>query len=139
MINAEYVPSCTAQQLANSLTKIFNTYARRGFLNRPCPHGHGIEKVQDKLAIIEVNTTAAREHVPDIERQILLIKERVICTTSDFPFDPIPILVLIQIVYTCVMWINSIPRKSGAVQGVSPRDLVTGRTVNDKRYCRTCI
>ena len=48
------------------------------------------EKVRDKLAIIEVNKTAAREHVPAIERQIHLIKERVRCTTSDFPFNPIP-------------------------------------------------
>ena len=32
MITAEYVPSRTAQQQANSLTKIVNTYARGGFV-----------------------------------------------------------------------------------------------------------
>ena len=61
------------------------------------------EKVRDKLTIIEVNTTMAREHVPEIEHQIRLIKERVRCTTSGFPFDPIPRLMLIRVVYTCVM------------------------------------
>ena len=55
------------------------------------------------MAIIEVNTTVVREHVPDIERQIRLIKERVRCTISDFTVDPIPRLVLIHVVYTCVM------------------------------------
>ena len=97
------------------------------------------EKVQDKLAIIEVDTTAAREHVPGIERKIRLIKEHVRCTTSDYSFDPIPILVIIHVVYTCVMLINDIPRKAGAFQGICLCKLVTGRTVNDKRYCWSCI
>ena len=97
------------------------------------------EKVRDKLEIIEVNTTAAREHVPEIERHISLIKERVRCTTRDFPFNTIPRMVFIHVVYTCVMWINAITRKAGAVQGISPRELVTGRTVNYKRDCRSCI
>ena len=73
------------------------------------------EKVQEKLAIIKVNTTAAREHVLDIERQIRLIKERVKCTIGDFIFDPTHRLMLIHVVYTCVMWINAIPCKAGAV------------------------
>ena len=133
IITTKYVPSCTAQQLANSLTKIVNTYARGGFVIDLALVDMEFEKVRDKLAIIEVNTTAAREHVPEIERQICLIKERVRCTTSDFPFDTIPRLVLIHVVYTCVMWINDIPRKAGAVQGVSPRELVTGRAVNYKK------
>ena len=139
MITAEYVPSRTAQQLADYLTKIVNTYACRGFLIDLALMYMEIKKVQEKVTIIEVNTTAAREHVPDIERHICLIKERVICTTSDFPFDPIPRLVVIHVVYTCVIFINAITRKAGAVQGISPRELVTGKTVHYKRDCRACI
>ena len=60
MITAEYVPSRTAHQLANSLTKIVNTYARRGFLIDLALVDMEFEKVKDKLAIIEVNTNAAR-------------------------------------------------------------------------------
>ena len=39
----------------------------------------------------------------------------------------------------CVMWINAIPLKAGALQGIPPRELVTGRTVNYKRDCQACI
>ena len=74
MITAEYIPSRTAQQLANSLTKIVHTYACGGFVIDLALMEMEFEKVRDKLAIIEVNTTAAREHVPEIERQIFLIK-----------------------------------------------------------------
>ena len=115
IITAKYVPSRTAQYLANSLTKIVNTYARGVFVIDLALKDMEFEKVREKLAIIEVNTTAAREYVPEIEHQICLIKERVRCTTSDFPFYPIPRLVIIHIVYTCVMLINTIPRKAGAV------------------------
>ena len=97
------------------------------------------EKVRDKLAIVEVNTTATREHVPKIERHIRLIKERFRCTTSEFPFIPIHRLVLIHVFYTCVVWINAIPHKAGAVQGISPLQIITGRTVNYKKYCRACM
>ena len=66
MITSEYVPSRTAQQLANSLTKIVNTYASGGFVIDLALIDMEFDKVRDKLEIIEVNTTAAREHVPEI-------------------------------------------------------------------------
>ena len=69
--------------------------------------------------MVEVNTTAAREHVPEIERRIRTIKERVRSVISDFPFNPVPMLVLVQTVYTiclCLMpfdpfqvWIEGYP------------------------------
>ena len=74
MITAEYVPSRTAKQLAYSLTQIINTYTRKGFVMNLALMDMEFEKVREKMATVEVNTTAAREHVPDIERQIRLIK-----------------------------------------------------------------
>ena len=41
------------------------------------------EKVKEKMTIVEINTTAAREHVAEIERGIRFLKERarcVVCT-----------------------------------------------------------
>ena len=66
IITAKYLPSRTTQQLANSLTNIVNKYARGGFVIDLSLMDMEFEKVRDKLAIIEVNTTAAREHVPEI-------------------------------------------------------------------------
>ena len=85
------------------------------------------EKVKDKLPLVEVNTTAAREHVPEIERRIRTIKERVRAATSDFPFNPIPMMVLIQMVHTITLWLNVIRSFSGLERGLFPRELVTGR------------
>ena len=66
------------------------------------------EKIRDVLPMVEVNTTAAREHVPEIERRIRTIKEHVRSVTSDFPFNPVPILVIVHTVYTIYLWLNAI-------------------------------
>ena len=63
--------------------------------------------------MVEVNTTAAREHVPDIEGQIRTIKERVRSLTLDFPFNPVLRVVLVQTVYTIYLWLNTIRSLSG--------------------------
>ena len=88
----------TAGQLAKSLMNVVYAYARGGFVVNLALMDMEFKKINDELPLVEVNTTAAREHVPEIERQIRQIKERVRSATSDFPFDPIPVMVLIQIV-----------------------------------------
>ena len=94
------------------------------------------KKIKDELPLVEVDTATAREHVPEIERYIRTIKERVRSTTSDFPFDPIPMMVLIQTVYSIIMWLNAVWPLSGVTRGLSPRELVTGRGVDYNKYCR---
>ena len=82
------------------------------------------------LPIVEVNTKSAREHVPEIEIQIRTIKERVRSVTSDLPFNPVPMLFLVQTVYMICLWLNAIQYLSGMDRGLSPRELVTGRGVD---------
>ena len=44
------------------------------------------EKVKDLVPLVEVNTTAAREHVGYVERQIRYLKEKTRAITSEFSF-----------------------------------------------------
>ena len=46
----------------------------------------GFIKVKDLVLLVEVNTTATREHVAVIERKMCHVKERVRTTTSKYPF-----------------------------------------------------
>ena len=75
MLTAEYLPSCTAKQLSSSLTKIVKVYARGGFIVRLVLMDMEFEKIKDDFDKVEVNTTAAREHVAEIERGIRHVKE----------------------------------------------------------------
>ena len=70
------MPSRTAKQLSKSLKKILQLYARGGFIIRVIFMDMEFEKVKDELGLVDVNTTAAREQVAEIERGIRLLKER---------------------------------------------------------------
>ena len=73
---AEFLPRRTARQLANSLKKVLFLYARGGFVVRLCMMDREFEPVKDLVPLVEINTTAAREHVGLIERRIRVIKEK---------------------------------------------------------------
>ena len=104
----EYIPNRTSGQLAKLLMKVVYGYARGGFVVNLMLMHMEFKKVKDKLPLVEINTTAAREHVPEIERRIRTINERVRAATCDFPFNPIPMMVLTHTVHTITLWLNAI-------------------------------
>ena len=62
------------------------------------------EPVKDSVPIVEINTTAAREHVGLIERRIR-VEKKTRASSSLFLFKNIPMMVLIHTVYTVVFWL----------------------------------
>ena len=61
---------------------------------------------------IVLNTTAANEYVPKIERQIRVIKECVRATRHTLPFKVIPLtMLIINLVYSTTIWLNAFPSK----------------------------
>ncbi|EJK68915.1 hypothetical protein THAOC_09872, partial [Thalassiosira oceanica] len=79
---AEHVPTRTAKQLGSSLKKIIRLYANGGFIVRLILMDGESEKVKGELPLVRTNTTAAREHVAEIERGHRTIKERARCVVS---------------------------------------------------------
>ena len=94
------------------------------------------EKLKDKLPNVILNTTAAREHVGEIERKIRVGKERARCTTSILSYDILPKLVIIELMHFCVMWMNSFPVKSGISKKWSPREIVSRHRLDVKLHCK---
>ena len=111
-------------------------YARGGFIVNLDPMDKEFDAIKEFVPFLEVNTAAAREHVGEIEREIQQIKDRVRCTTSEFPFKNIPTMVLIYTVYNVCLWLNAFPIRYDITGGFSPRELITGLTVNFKDHCK---
>ena len=61
------------------------------------------------MPIIAINTMAMKEHVDEIERKIRLIKERGRGILNTLPFKKMPRLMLIELVYHVVLWLNAFP------------------------------
>ena len=73
---------------------------------------------------VVVNTAAAREHVAEIERAIQTIKERVQAICSTLPFSRLHKLILTNVLYFAVLWLNALPLKSGVSTKFSAREIV---------------
>ena len=66
------------------------------------------------------------------------LKEKVRTTTSEFPFVWIPILVLMQSVYSCAFWVNAFPNFSENF-GFSPCELVTRLSTDYEYDCKANV
>jgi hypothetical protein len=74
---SEYFPRRLQPILVKSLKKVFNIYNNRGFNVETTLMDQEFECLKSDIPEVNLNTTAASEHVPDIERHIRLLKERV--------------------------------------------------------------
>jgi hypothetical protein len=72
---------------------------------------------------IRVNLTAKNEHVPEVERQNRVIKERARAIFQTLPYQHVPRKIRISLIQYVTFWLNNIPK---AGQQYSPRDLVFG-------------
>jgi hypothetical protein len=76
LLTAEHTHSQTTKNLAKGIHRIMDLYARGGFQVGTVLMDNEFESLRSLVPIIVVNTTAAKEHVPEIERCIRLIKEQ---------------------------------------------------------------
>ncbi len=83
------------------------------------------EKLKTMMPHVALNTTAAREHVREVEQKIRVIKERARGTFNTLPYKKLQKLMMIELLHFCVMWMNLFPVKSGISKNWSPRELVS--------------
>jgi hypothetical protein len=95
------------------------------------------EKLRTLLPHVALNTTAAREHVGEIERKIRVIKERARGTFNTLPYKKLSKMMKVELLHFCVMWMNSFPMKSGISEKWSPRELVSRHKLDAKLHCRS--
>jgi len=94
------------------------------------------EAIREDMAIlgVAVNITAREEHVPEIERQHRVIKERARAVIQTLPYRSVPRKMRIALIQNVVFWLNNIPKMG---QDYSPRDLIFGeKKLNYKTLCR---
>jgi hypothetical protein len=96
----------TVPQIFKAFKEIYQFYLQRGF-HITVVHGDG--ELAPLKPLIEsipggpvVNLVSANEHVPEIERQIRVVKERCRATRHSLPFEWIPKIMTIHIVLNVV-------------------------------------
>ena len=71
----EHIQSRTVASLSKALTKVLKLYARGGFVVNLIMMDGEFAKLESSYELVEINTTAAREHAGEIERSVRTIKE----------------------------------------------------------------
>ena len=124
-VTVEHITSRTVKRLCKAIVRVLRLYGRAGLTVQTALLDIKFEPVKDPLLNkVVVNTSAAKEHVAEIKRCIRTVKEKCRCTVSTLPFEILPKLVVINIVYHEVMWVNAFPNKKGVSETFSPRALI---------------
>ena len=83
----------------------------------------------------KVEVASKSSHVPEVERAIRVIKERVRALVTTLPFK-LPSLALIHAVYYQVSMINHFPKTSSVDPDISPKALLSGVQIDYKKDCQ---
>jgi hypothetical protein len=83
---------------------------------------------------VTVNVVAKDEHVPEVERQNRVIKERARAVVQTLPYKKIPKKIRVALIHYVVFWLNNLP-KEGQVQSL--KEMIMGAQVLDtKMLCK---
>ena len=72
-----------------------------------------LQFLEEKVVKTTLNTTGAREHVPEVDIQIQVIKEQMRAQHASLPFTSFTRRMTIEISKNVVMFLNAPPPKSG--------------------------
>ena len=89
-----------------------------------------VQFLEEKLFSAALNTTGARYHVPEVEIQIQVIKERMQAHHSKLPFPNFTMRMTLELAKHVVMFLNDFPPKSGLLTTYIPRTIVTGKSLD---------
>eukprot|EP00804_Cyclotella_cryptica_P019093 CCRYP_021211-RA/>CCRYP_021211-RA protein AED:0.16 eAED:0.16 QI:0/0/0/0.66/1/1/3/0/1057 len=137
LITVEFLPRQTAKIIGEKLTRVLQLYQRADFVVQTALMDKEFDAVADQCPTLPINTTAANEHVPEIERAIRLVKERARGIENTLPFTGLPRLITIELIHFIVLWLNNFPVKSGVSTKYSPRELICRHRLNAKVHCKT--
>ena len=118
--------------VSDKLKTVITMYKHRGFSITSILGDNEFEPLRPYYPMI--NTAAADEHVPDVERAIRTIKERTRATYNVLPFRFIPRIMLVHMVKNAVLWLNAFPADDGVSDEHSPRYFLTGRELTYDKH-----
>jgi hypothetical protein len=134
----EYVPSRSRSNIVKSIIKIVYLYKTRGFNPNTALMDREFECMRDELLThgMNLNTMTASEHVPDVERQIIVLKERARALRSTLLFKIIPGWMIIEMLANVVLWINAFTPSRGVSKTFSPCTIMTGTALGFNKHCQ---
>jgi hypothetical protein len=134
MTVSRHIKLGTAERLVNreegtvlaAIVEVCKRYRGGGFRVKAILGDSEFEHLRGDFALvgINLNTTTRDEHVGEIERYNRTVKDRARAMYNILPFTKIPDCLIIEMVYTAVFWLNTLPATGGVSETLSPREIV---------------
>lgn len=139
LLSVIYLNDRSMSTLKQSLDDIISLYAVNNFnVGTILCDGEGAIgalKTYYQSQGISINPTSKDEHVPEIERAIRQVKERVRSFWSTLPYTLTSVMVVYLVQYS-VTTINMFPKGGAENPNVSPREMFLGRKIDVNIECR---
>jgi hypothetical protein len=136
LVTAKFMPAHTAKQLAAGITQMIDLYTWGGFQVGTALMDNKFENLQNLVPILAINIMAAKEHLPEVECKIRLIKEQERGILNTLPFKKMPRIMLIKLIYHVMLWLNTFLTKTGVSETLSPRKIVYQRKLDFAKHCK---
>jgi hypothetical protein len=128
----------TVAQIFKAFKEMYQYYLQRGFRITTVHADGEFEPLKNLIESMPsgpmVNLASSNEHVPEIEHRIRVVKERCRATRHSLPFERIPKLLTIHIVFHAVRLLNYFPTKGGVSDTLSPKTILSGETLDFKKH-----
>ncbi len=136
LVTAEHTPSRTAKNLAAGMKRVMAIYSCGSFCVSTILMDNEFEKLRELVPKIVVNTTVAKEHMPEVEHHIWLVKEWGQGILNTLLFKKMPQVILIKLIYQVVLWLNTFPTKTGVSKVLLPCKIVFHQKLNFSKHCQ---
>ena len=123
--NGKVTYSRPTKDVIEAVNRVIAIHKDRGFEIEYVFGDNEFEKFEGKIDAA-LQTCAAGEHNPYIEREIRVVKERQRCYWDGSPFKQVPKLVIDENLVDIVKWLNHYIRKNGISKNMSPGTIVRG-------------
>ena len=127
------LPNQQEATIKNKVWAVIHLYEQRGFRLTSIMADPEFEPL--RAAFPQLNTCGADDHVPETERFIRTVKDRVRSVYHSSPYKYIPCLLLVHLVKAAVFWLNAFLHCHG-ISDQSPRYIMTGHTLNFQHHTR---
>ena len=139
-ITTTLLPDRKKNTIMNALLQVFNIYKNRGHCVNDVEFKNSEDTIHTVLADnefkilqeeveemgVNVSIVTKNEHVPEVERQNRVIKERARCIIQTLPYSKVPRKIWIALIQYVVFWLNDIPKEN---QLLSPREMIKGEQI----------
>ena len=137
---AEMITDAKTSTLIQIVVNVSRVYKKREFHISTIHVDFQFNTIRIRGAVAELNVTlnpvSEDEHVPKAEIYIRTIRENSRYMQTMLPFKKIPGRITMEIVPSCVLWLNIYPREKGVSETMSPRTIITGLIIDPKIHCR---